>query len=44
MAAVHPLLDQIHELLAAPLAGRSAEQAARHPANDPKRWNAHQVI
>jgi hypothetical protein len=44
MAAVHPLLDQIRELLAAPLAGRSAEQTARHPANDPTRWSAHQVV
>ena len=44
MAAVHPLLDQIRELLAAPLAGRSAEQTALHPANDPTRWSAHQVI
>jgi DinB superfamily len=44
MAAVHPLLDQIRELLAARLAGRSAEQTARHPANDPARWSAHQVI
>jgi hypothetical protein len=44
MAAVHPLLDQIRELLSAPLAGRSAEQTARHPANDPTRWSAHQVI
>ena len=44
MAAVHPLLDQIRELLANPLAGRSAEQTARHPANDPTRWSAHQVI
>jgi hypothetical protein len=44
MTAVHPLLDQIRELLAAPLAGRSAEQTGRHPANDPTRWSAHQVI
>jgi hypothetical protein len=44
MAAVHPLLDQIRELLATPLAGRSAEQTARQPANDPTRWSAHQVI
>lgn len=44
MAAVHPLLDQIRVLLAVPLAGRSAEQTARHPANDPARWSAHQVI
>jgi DinB superfamily len=44
MAAVHPLLDQTRELLAAPLAGRSAEQIARHPAGDPTRWSAQQVI
>jgi DinB superfamily len=44
MAAVHPLLDQIRELLAAPLAGCSAEQLVQHPSNDPTRWSAHQVI
>jgi hypothetical protein len=43
-AAVHPLLDQTRELLAAPLAGCSAEQLARHPAGDPARWSAWQVI
>jgi|tagenome__1003787_1003787.scaffolds.fasta_scaffold20886975_3 hypothetical protein len=43
-AAVHPLLDQTREMLAAPLAGCSAEQLARHPANDPARWSASQVI
>ena len=44
MAAVHPLLDQTRELLAAPLAGCSAEQIGRHPAGDPARWSAQQVI
>jgi hypothetical protein len=44
MAAVHPLLDQTRELLAAPLAGRSAEQIARHPVGDPTHWSAQQVI
>jgi hypothetical protein len=44
MAAVHPLLDQTRELLAAPLAGCSADQLARHPANNPTRWSARQVI
>ncbi len=44
MATVHPLLDQTRELLAVPLAGCSAEQLARHPAGDPTRWNAQQVI
>jgi hypothetical protein len=44
MAAVHPLLDQTRELLAAPLAGCSAEQIARHPAGDPARWSTQQVI
>lgn len=44
MAIVHPLLDQTRELLAASLAGCSAEQLARHPAGDPARWNAQQVI
>jgi hypothetical protein len=44
MAAVHPLLDQTRELLAAPLAGCSAEQVGRHPASDPARWSAQQVI
>jgi hypothetical protein len=44
MAAVHPLLDQTRELLAASLAGCSAEQIARHPAGDPARWSAQQVI
>jgi hypothetical protein len=44
MAAVHPLLNQIRELLAASLAGCSAEQVSRHPAGDPTRWSAQQVI
>jgi hypothetical protein len=44
MAAVHPLLDQTRELLAAPLAGCSAEQVGGHPAGDPERWSAQQVI
>jgi hypothetical protein len=44
MSAVHPLLDQTRELLAAPLAGCSAEQIARHPAGDLTRWSAQQVI
>jgi DinB family protein len=44
MAAVHPLLDQTRELLAAPLAGCSPEQLSRHPANDPTRWSARQII
>lgn len=44
MASVHPLLDQTRDLLAASLAGCSAEQLAQHPANDPIRWSARQVI
>ncbi|HEY3989703.1 MAG TPA: DinB family protein [Acidobacteriaceae bacterium] len=44
MAAVHPLLDQTRELLAASLAGRSAEQVTRHPGGDPTRWSAQQVV
>jgi hypothetical protein len=44
MATVHPLLDEIRELLSAPLAGCSAEQVARHPSGDPARWSAQQVI
>jgi DinB superfamily len=44
MTAVHPLLDQTRELLAASLAGRSAEQVGRHPGGDPARWSAQQVI
>ena len=44
MATVHPLLDQTRELLAAPLAGRSAEQLSTHPAGDPARWNASQIV
>jgi hypothetical protein len=44
MAAVHPLLDEIRELLSAPLAGCSAAQVARHPAGDPARWSAQQVV
>jgi hypothetical protein len=44
MAAVHPLLDQTRELLSTPLAGRSSEQLAHHPAGDPSRWSAQQVI
>jgi hypothetical protein len=44
MAAVHPLLNQTRDLLAAPLAGRSAEQVARHPGGDPARWSARQLV
>jgi hypothetical protein len=44
MAAVHPLLDETRELLAAPLAGCTAEQLDRHPGGDPARWSAQQVI
>jgi hypothetical protein len=44
MAAVHPLLDQTRELLAAPLAGCSAEQIAHHPGGDIACWSAQQVI
>jgi DinB superfamily len=44
MAAVHPLLDEIRELVSAPLAGRSVEQVVRHPAGDPARWSAQQVV
>jgi DinB family protein len=44
MAAVHPLLDEIRDLLAAPLAGSSADQLACHPAGDPSRWSAQQVV
>lgn len=44
MAAVHPLLEEIRDLLAAPLAGCSADQLARHPAGDPSRWSAQQVV
>jgi hypothetical protein len=44
MAAVHPLLDQTRELLAATLAGCSAEQVGHHPGGDPARWSARQVI
>jgi hypothetical protein len=43
-ATVHPLLEQTRDLLAAPLAGCSAEQLGRHPAGDPARWSAQQVI
>jgi hypothetical protein len=38
------LLDQTRDLLAASLAGCSAEQVAHHPAGDPARWNAQQVV
>jgi DinB superfamily len=44
MAAVHPLLDQTRDLLSAPLAGCSPEQLAHHPAGNPARWNAGQII
>jgi DinB superfamily len=44
MTAVHPLLDEIRDLLSAPLAGCSAEQLARRPAGDPACWSAQQVI
>jgi len=41
---VHPALEQTRDLLAAELAGRTAEQVSRHPAGDAARWNAQQVI
>jgi hypothetical protein len=44
MAAVHPLLNQTRDLLAAPLAGCSAEQVGRHPGDDPSRWSAQQIV
>jgi hypothetical protein len=44
IAAVHPLLDEIRERVSAPLAGCSAEQVARHPAGDPARWSAQQIV
>jgi hypothetical protein len=44
MAAVHPVLEDIRQILTVPLAGRSAEQLARHPAGNPARWSAAQVI
>jgi DinB family protein len=44
MAAVHPLLDQTRDVLAAPLAGCSAGQVTRHPAGDPTRWSARQIV
>ena len=44
MAAVHPLLNQIHDSLAKALAGCSAEQLVQHPAGDPTRWNAQQIV
>jgi hypothetical protein len=44
MAAVHPLLNQTRDLLAKTLAGCSAEQIARHPAGDPARWSAQQIV
>jgi hypothetical protein len=44
MAAVHPLLNQTRDSLAAPLAGCSAEQVACHPAGDPARWSAQQIV
>jgi DinB superfamily len=44
MATVHPLLDEIRELLSTRLAGYSAEQLGHHPAGDPSRWSAQQVI
>ncbi|MES2221699.1 MAG: DinB family protein [Acidobacteriota bacterium] len=44
MAAVHPLLNQTRDFLAAPLTSCSAEEVARHPAGDPARWNAQQIV
>jgi DinB superfamily len=44
MAGVHPVLEEVRQVLSKPLAGCSAEQVARHPAGDPARWNAAQVI
>jgi hypothetical protein len=44
MAAVHPLLNQTRDLLAKALAGCSAERLVQHPAGDPTRWNAQQIV
>ena len=44
MAPVHPLLEQTRDLLAKTLSGCSAEQVARHPGDDPARWNAQQIV
>ena len=44
MAGMHPVLEQTRALLARPLTGCSADQLTRHPAGDPGRWSAWQVI
>ncbi len=41
---MHLALDETCRLLTAELAGRSTAQIARHPAGDPARWSAHQVV
>jgi hypothetical protein len=44
MAGMHPVLEQTRALLARPLVGCSAEDLTRHPAGDPARWNAWQIV
>ena len=44
MAAMHPVLDQTRDLLAATLAGRSPAEVAQHPRGGPARWSARQVV
>jgi hypothetical protein len=44
MAGMHPVLEQTRAVLARPLVGCSADQITRHPAGDPARWNAWQIV
>ena len=44
MSGVHPALEEIRERLSRELAGCSAGQLLRHPADDAARWNAWQVM
>jgi len=44
MAVVHPLLNETRDLLAKALAGCSAGQLIQHPAGDPTRWNAQEIV
>lgn len=41
---MHPSLEQLHTSYAKLLRGRSAEVLEIHPANDPTRWNARQIV
>ena len=41
---MHSALEQLHASYAQLLMGQSAQALEVHPANDPTRWNARQIV